>query len=294
MTSQPTAPTTTTSTTTATANPHPPRQDDPVRHGGAERPAALEIDHVAKSYGKGPATKQVLADITATVREGELVCIVGPSGAGKTTLLRCLSGLHSPTAGEVRLNGTKVTSPPEALAVVFQDYSRSLLPWLRVGANVEFPLLEKKMSKAERRAVVAQMLAAVNLTDHADKYPRELSGGMQQRVAIARALAYRPKVLLMDEPFASLDAQTRSDLEDVVLRLRDEFGVTIVFVTHDIDEAVYLGDKVVVLSGAPASVTKTVEVSFPEPRDQVSTKSLPEFSKLRAEVLTEIRNARLS
>lgn len=260
---------------------------------GTSAPYALEIDGVAKSYGKGSDTKHVLANITANVRPGELVCIVGPSGAGKTTLLRCLSGLHAPTFGAVRLNGQKVTCPPEDLAVVFQDYSRSLLPWMRVGANVEFPLLEKKMSKSERKQVVEQMLAAVGLTDHATKYPRQLSGGMQQRVAIARALAYRPKVLLMDEPFASLDAQTRSELEDVVLRLRDEFGVTIVFVTHDIDEAVYLGDKVVVLSGAPASVTETIEVTFPEPRDQVATKSLPEFASLRAEVMTHIRNARI-
>lgn len=180
---------------------------------------------------------------------------------------------------------------PDNLAVVFQNYSRSLFPWLRVAANVEFPLLEKKMPKAERTALVDQMLAAVGLSAHANKYPRELSDGMQQRVAIARALAYRPTILLMDEPFAALDAQTRADLEDMVLGLRDEFGVTIVFVTHDIDEAVYLGDKVVVLSGAPATVDEIVEVKLPSPRNQVDTKAEPEYGRLRGEVFKRIANA---
>jgi NitT/TauT family transport system ATP-binding protein len=254
--------------------------------------SALEVRNVAKSYGTGATAKQVLSDISVDVRRGELVCIVGPSGAGKTTLLRCLSGLHQPTSGEVLLNGTRVDGPPEQLAVVFQDYSRSLLPWMKVAANVEFPLLEKKMSKADRKALVEEMLTAVGLQEHSGKYPRQLSGGMQQRVAIARALAYRPSVLLMDEPFASLDAQTRAELEDVVLELRDEYGVTIVFVTHDIDEAVYLGDRVVVLSGAPATVSEIVDVALPSPRDQVTTKALSEFGALRTDVLTRIRAAK--
>lgn len=253
---------------------------------------ALDVSGLAKMFTKGNVSKQVLADITMTVQAGELVCVVGPSGAGKTTLLRCLSGLMGPSSGAVRVNGHVVDGPPDELAVVFQDYSRSLFPWMKVGTNVEFPLLEKKMTKTERTQLVSQMLEAVGLTDHVDKYPRELSGGMQQRVAIARALAYRPTILLMDEPFASLDAQTRSELEDVVLELRSEFGVTIVFVTHDIDEAVYLGDRVVVLSGAPATVSEVVDVHLPSPRDQISTKALPEFGKLRGEVLTRIQEAK--
>ncbi|MPZ00663.1 MAG: ATP-binding cassette domain-containing protein [Actinophytocola sp.] len=264
---------------------------DTVQEAAPSSPA-LEVSRLAKSYGKREAAKQVLADITVSVARGEFVCVVGPSGAGKTTLLRCLSGLLEPTTGEVLVNGHAVDGPPDELAVVFQDYSRSLLPWMKVAANVEFPLLEKKMSKAERKALVGQMLEAVGLTQHAGKYPRELSGGMQQRVAIARALAYRPTILLMDEPFASLDAQTRAELEDVVLQLRDDFGVTIVFVTHDIDEAVYLGDRVVVLSGTPATVSEIVEVCFPTPRDQVTTKALPEFGAIRGEVLTRIRDAK--
>lgn len=253
---------------------------------------ALEVSGLAKKFVKGNISKQVLADITMSVQGGEMVCVVGPSGAGKTTLLRCLSGLMEPTSGAVRVNGNMVDGPPDELAVVFQDYSRSLFPWMKVGTNVEFPLLEKKMTKTEREQLVHQMLEAVGLTEHVDKYPRELSGGMQQRVAIARALAYRPTILLMDEPFASLDAQTRSELEDVVLELRGEFGVTIVFVTHDIDEAVYLGDRVVVLSGAPATVSEVVDVDLPSPRDQISTKALPAFGELRAEVLTRIQEAK--
>ncbi|QDQ96074.1 ABC transporter ATP-binding protein [Tomitella fengzijianii] len=252
---------------------------------------ALEVDRLAKSYGKGASTKQILKEINVSVAKGELACIVGPSGAGKTTLLRCLAGLQPPTSGTVSVDGQEIDGVPDNLAVVFQDYSRSLFPWLRVAANVEFPLLEKKMPKAERAALVDQMLAAVGLSAHANKYPRELSGGMQQRVAIARALAYRPTILLMDEPFAALDAQTRADLEDTVLKLRDEFGVTIVFVTHDIDEAVYLGDKVVVLSGAPATVDEIVEVKLPSPRNQVDTKAEPEYGRLRGEVFKRIANA---
>lgn len=262
---------------------------DPVQ---TTDPLAMDIRGLTKSFGPAARAKTVLGGIDLEVRAGQLVCVVGPSGAGKTTLLRCMSGLTAPTSGEVYVGGTLVQGqPPESLAVVFQDYSRSLFPWMRVRANVEFPLLESSMSKSERAEVVDQMLAAVGLTQHATKYPRELSGGMQQRVAIARALAYRPTLLLMDEPFASLDAQTRAELEDVVLQLRHEFGVTIVFVTHDIDEAVYLGDTVAVLSTSPARVQELLVVDLPSPRDQVTTKAQPRFAELRTDVLEHIRAA---
>ncbi len=175
---------------------------------------AMDSHGLTKSFGQGEATKVVLGGIDLPVKRGELLCIVGPSGAGKTTLLRCMSGLSLPTSGTVEVDGKPVTEPPESLAVVFQDYSRSLLPWLKVRANVEFPLLEKPLTKQQRTAIVDEMLASVGLAEHADKYPRQLSGGMQQRVAIARALAYEPTLLLMDEPFASLDAQTRAELCD--------------------------------------------------------------------------------
>lgn len=243
-------------------------------------PLALEVTNLSKSYG----STTVLRDVTFTAAEGEFVCLVGPSGAGKTTLLRCMAQLLTPDSGEVLLNGRAVTAPPAEMAVVFQDYSRSLLPWMRVRGNIELPLRRLGLSRAQRRTRIDDALAAVGLAGSAGLYPWQMSGGMQQRVAIARALAYKPNVLIMDEPFASVDAQTRADLEDLVLDLQHTLGVTIVLVTHDIDEAVYLSDKVVVLSGRPASVTEDVPVSLPSPREQIATKAEPEFLALRAHI----------
>jgi NitT/TauT family transport system ATP-binding protein len=175
------------------------------------------------------------------------------------------------------------------MALVFQEYSRSLFPWMTIRQNVAFPLRRKRLDKSEAQTLVEDAVESVGLSDFVDRYPWELSGGMQQRVAIARALAYQPEILLMDEPFASVDAQTRADLEDLVLELRRKYGVTIVFVTHDIDESVYLGDRIVVLTPAPTSVQEICDVGLPEPRDQVETKELPEFARLRAHVYRSIK-----
>jgi NitT/TauT family transport system ATP-binding protein len=242
----------------------------------------LEVTHLRKSYGDFEA----IGDLSFTVEDGEFVCIVGPSGCGKTTLLKCLSGLLAPTGGTVRADGT--------LALVFQDYSRSLFTWMTVSANVEFPLRRKPLSRRERHAAAAQALASVGLEGAAGKYPWQLSGGMQQRVAIARGLAYRPEILLMDEPFASVDAQTRADLEDLVLRIRHDYGVTIVFVTHDIDESVYLGDRVLILSPSPTTAQEVLDIPLPRPRDQVATKELPEFAQLRGHVYRAIKRPAVS
>jgi NitT/TauT family transport system ATP-binding protein len=182
-----------------------------------------------------------------------------------------------------------VTAPPPELALVFQEYSRSLMPWTSVRNNVLLPLRHKKLSRAARAGLVEEALGAVGLTRFIDHYPWQLSGGMQQRVAIARALAYQPSILLMDEPFASVDAQTRGDLEDLVLRVREQFDITILFVTHDIDESVYLSDRVVVLTHAPTEVKEVVPVDLPKPRDQIATKELPEFAHLRAHVYRHIK-----
>ena len=252
----------------------------------------LALRGLAKSYAVSGGQRQVLADIGFEVRRGEIATIVGPSGAGKTTLLACMAGLLAPSAGHVELDGVRVTEPPERLAVVFQDYSRSLMPWMSVQHNVELPLRGKGVDRAERRSRAEAALRDVALPDCAALYPWQLSGGMQQRVAIARALAYRPEALLMDEPFASVDAQTRADLEDLVLDLRDRLGFTIVLVTHDIDEAVYLGDTVVVLSGTPTRVDERLPVPLGPGRDQVSTKARPEFVKLRSTVMAKIQAAR--
>ena len=249
----------------------------------------LEIKGLGKTYGTGAKGTHAIADVSFSVADREFVCVVGPSGCGKTTLLKCVAGLLGPSRGEVALGGKRVTSPPEQMALVFQEYSRSLMPWTSVRNNVVLPLRHKKLSRAERRRLVEDALEAVGLTRFIDHYPWQLSGGMQQRVAIARALAYQPTVLLMDEPFASVDAQTRGDLEDLVLQVREEFGITILFVTHDIDESVYLADRVVVLTHAPTEVKEIVAVDLPRPRDQIATKELPEFAHLRAHVYRLIK-----
>jgi NitT/TauT family transport system ATP-binding protein len=243
----------------------------------------LHVEHLAKRYGDVAA----IGDLSFEVAAGEFVCIVGPSGCGKTTLLKCASGLLEPSGGLVKLEGAPVTGPPETMALVFQEYSRSLFPWMTVRQNVEFPLRRRK--GADRTNAVEQALASVGLAGAIDRYPWQLSGGMQQRVAIARALAYQPRILLMDEPFASVDAQTRADLEDLVLEVRNQYEITIVFVTHDIDEAVYLSDRIIVLTPAPTEVRELLEVGLPRPRDQVATKELPEFARLRAHVWRTIK-----
>jgi NitT/TauT family transport system ATP-binding protein len=249
---------------------------------------ALEVSQISKSYGT-PAGAPVLDHIDFAVEDNEVVCVVGPTGCGKTTLLKCTAGLIKPSAGEARLRGVPVTSPPADMAVVFQDYSRSLFAWLTVRKNVALPLAGKR-GIADKGAAVEESLAAVGLGHVGHCYPWQLSGGMQQRVAIARALAYQPKVLLMDEPFASVDAQTRAELEDLVLSVRSRFGITILLVTHDIDEATYMADRVIVLSRSPARVREILPVSLPWPRDQIATKEMAEFIRTRSQVYRAIRD----
>jgi NitT/TauT family transport system ATP-binding protein len=249
----------------------------------------LEISGLAKTYGSGAKATRAIGNISFTVEDGEFVCVVGPSGCGKTTLLKCVAGLLRPTRGEIVLRGKRVTAPPEEMALVFQEYGRSLMPWTSVRNNVVLPLRHKKLSRSERGELVEEALESVGLTRFNDHYPWQLSGGMQQRVAIARALAYQPSILLMDEPFASVDAQTRGDLEDLVLRVREEYSITILFVTHDIDESVYLADRVVVLTHAPTEVKEIVPVDLSRPRDQITTKELPEFVQLRGHVYRLIK-----
>jgi NitT/TauT family transport system ATP-binding protein len=249
----------------------------------------LEIRNLTKTYGTGAKATRAIADVSFSVADREFVCVVGPSGCGKTTLLKCVGGLLRPSSGEVLLRGKRVTSPPEEMALVFQEYGRSLMPWASVRNNVLLPLRHKSLGRRERKELVEEALGAVGLTRFIDHYPWQLSGGMQQRVAIARALAYQPSILLMDEPFASVDAQTRGDLEDLVLRVREEFAVTVVFVTHDIDESVYLSDRVVVLTHAPTVVEEIIGVELPFPRDQIATKELPEFAHLRGHVYRLIK-----
>ena len=252
----------------------------------------LEIRGLRKVYDGHGRSVEALADLTFSVEASELVCVVGPSGCGKTTLLRCVAGLLEPTAGEVLLQGDQVTGPPSDLAVVFQEYGRSLFPWMTVRANVELPLRSKRLPRDRRDELVRGALAAVDLGDVHGAYPWQLSGGMQQRVAIARAVAYEPHVLLMDEPFAAVDAQTRAELEDLVRSVWRRTGVTIVFVTHDIDEAVYLGQRVLVLSSSPTVVQEDLAVDLPDERDQLTTRSDPRFTQLRTHLYAQIQRAK--
>lgn len=247
-------------------------------------PTLLEVRGVSKTFESSGDPTLVIGEIDFQLAKGELLCIIGPSGCGKTTLLRCICGLAAPTCGEVLYRGEPVLRPRAEMALVFQDYGRALMPWMSVRGNVEFPLRRRIRSKKERHEVVEDAVEAVGLSQTIDMSPWQLSGGMQQRVAIARALAYQPECLLMDEPFGSVDAQTREDLEDMLLRLRASFGITVAVVTHDIDEAVYLGERIVVLTPAPSNVRETIEVPLGSERDQVRTKEDPRFGHLRTHV----------
>jgi len=242
----------------------------------------LDVAHLQKRYTSSGTL--AIEDVTLDVRRSEFVSIVGPSGCGKTTLLKTICGLLHPTGGSVTLAGRLVTSPPPEMVLVFQDYGRSLFPWLTVEGNVAFPLKKKNLGRDEKRRVIGEALRNVNLEGFAKHYPWQLSGGMQQRVAIARAVAFSPEILLLDEPFASVDALTRADLEDLTLTLRDTLGITMLLVTHDIDEAVYLSDRVFVLSPPPSVVVREFAIPLGRGRDQEGTRSDPRFLGLRNEI----------
>jgi NitT/TauT family transport system ATP-binding protein len=252
----------------------------------------LSVRGLQKIYAGSHGDVEAVRDLTFDLRDGELACLVGPSGCGKTTLLKCIAGLLTPTSGEVRLADTPVVGPPKGMAVVFQEYGRSLFPWLTVRDNVDLPLKNARVEGMRRRDLVDQALDAVGLDHATRRYPWQLSGGMQQRVAIARALAFQPSVLLMDEPFAAVDAQTRADLEDLVRSVWRQFRVTLLFVTHDIDEAVYLGQRVVVLSASPTTVIEDLAIDLPDDRDQLNTRADARFVELRGHVYSRIQQAK--
>jgi NitT/TauT family transport system ATP-binding protein len=246
--------------------------------------SVLDFDRVAIQLGG----REILSPTSLSVRRGEFVCVIGPSGCGKTTLLRAAAGFVAPSAGRVSRHGKPINGPSREVAFVFQDYGRALLPWRTVQANVSLALEAAKVPPADRPARIARVLDTVGLGAHAHKFPAQLSGGMQQRVQIARCLAQDPELMLMDEPFGALDAMTRESLQDELARLVREQGLTVMFVTHDLEEALYLGDRVIALRANPTpakpSLAALIDVPLPQPREQLATKEHPEFLRLRREL----------
>jgi NitT/TauT family transport system ATP-binding protein len=240
------------------------------------RPAAIVLAGVSKVYGHAGAAVPALDQVSLDVRAGEFVCLVGASGCGKTTLLNLVAGLDQPTAGTIERNG-------ETVALMFQE--AALFPWLTTARNIELALQLKKVARSERRRRVAQLLELVHLSGFADKRPHELSGGMRQRVALARCLAQDASVLLMDEPFGALDAITRDLLHDELERIWHQAGLTVLFVTHNVREAVRLGDRVVMLSSRPGRVTASFAVEAPRPRRIES----PEVAAVAAGIVEQLR-----
>jgi NitT/TauT family transport system ATP-binding protein len=253
--------------------------------------ALLDVRGIRKYLGEGPSRQEILGDLSFGARPGEFLSVVGPSGCGKTTLLMCLAGLYGVDAGAVRFEDRTVDAPPPGLSVVFQDYSRSLLPWKNNLDNVVFGMKRLAAGAEEKRRRAMELLAAVGLGGYEKHFPWQVSGGMQ-RVAIARGLAAQSRLLLLDEPLAAVDAQTRAEMQDLLLELAQRFQQTCVLVTHDVEEAVYVADRVIVLSRRPTRVLADLPVACPKPRDQLTTREHPEFLRLRHEVITMIRSMR--
>ncbi|ALG75402.1 sulfonate ABC transporter ATP-binding protein [Azospirillum thiophilum] len=241
-------------------------------------PVQIRIRGVEKTFAVGTQKIVALQDIDLDIRKGEFVCLLGPSGCGKSTLLNAVAGFQPPTKGTVAVDGRTITEPGPDRGMVFQEYA--LFPWMTVAQNVAFGLEIKGMSKPEIAGTVERLLEKLHLQDFRNRFPKDLSGGMRQRVAIARVLALDSPILLMDEPFGALDALTRRTLQDELLRIWEEVGKTILFVTHSIEESIYLADRIVVMTYRPGTVKRDVLVDMPRPRDG----SAPEFNRLKREL----------
>jgi NitT/TauT family transport system ATP-binding protein len=251
----------------------------------------FECNDVCLELAHHGGRRLIIDRLSLDVKAGEFLTIVGSSGTGKTTLLRLLGGLVAATGGSIRFRGAPVVGAPPEVVVVFQDYSNALLQWRSVARNVSLGV-EAHLDRSAVAQRVGEALQMVGLERNADDYPWQLSGGMQQRVQIARALALKPQVMLMDEPFGALDAMTKAALQDELLQVHARTGTSFVFITHDIEEAVYLGDRVVVLAGPPGRIHKVVPISLPRPRDQIATRQAPEFLQHRLDIHNAVLNAR--
>ncbi len=241
-------------------------------------PVQIQVRGVEKTFSVGAQKIVALQNIDLDIRKGEFVCLLGPSGCGKSTLLNAVAGFQPPTKGTVTVDGRTITEPGPDRGMVFQDYA--LFPWMSVAQNVAFGLEIKGMSKAEIAERVEWLLQKLHLQDFRNRFPKDLSGGMRQRVAIARVLALDSPILLMDEPFGALDALTRRTLQDELLRIWEEVGKTILFVTHSIEESIYLADRIIVMTYRPGTIKRDVLVDMPRPRDG----SAPEFNRLKREL----------
>jgi NitT/TauT family transport system ATP-binding protein len=242
------------------------------RGSGLQAQPALSVRGICVSFGAAADRRVILAEIGFEVADGEFLCVVGPSGCGKTTLLRALAGLIPPSSGEILFQGQAVRGPSRDRAIIFQDYTKALLPWRTVAGNIALSLEACGVKEPERTRRVAVLLEKMGLQHAARQFPGQLSGGMQQRVQIARCLAQQPKLLLMDEPFGALDALTRQALQDEVARLAAEQRMSVVFITHDLEEAIYLGDRVIALASSPGRIAESIEVGIPRPRHQLETR----------------------
>jgi NitT/TauT family transport system ATP-binding protein len=251
----------------------------------AARSPYLAFRHVSMDIGG----RRILQNISFEAAKGEFICLVGPSGCGKTTLLRIAAGLLQPTVGQAEFDGRPLLRTRRDVAVVFQDYGRALLPWRTAEGNISLALENTGLSPMAIQKRVADLLSLIGLGRHAKSYPGQLSGGMQQRLQIARCLAQDPVVLLMDEPFGALDAITRQGLQDEILRIIAQKGITVLFVTHDLEEAIYLGDRVVSLQANPGRIHTSFVVDLPKPRDQLSTRENPKFLHLRRDLFELIK-----
>ena len=238
---------------------------------------ALRVRKLRMRFGPANQGHLVLEDMDFEVAQGEFLCIVGPSGCGKTTLLRLMAGLAQPSAGDIVFHGQRITGPARDRAIMFQDYSKALLPWRTVAGNISLSLEACGVAEPQRSERIEALLDKMGLAGAAHKFPSQLSGGMQQRVQIARCLAQQPRLMLMDEPFGALDALTRQNLQDEVARIATEQRTTTVFITHDLEEAIYLGDRVIALASNPGRVAAMIDVGIPRPRDQLSTREDSRF-----------------